>query len=97
MFSNKELDLFNIISLPIFSKNYNKSFQKLLVKGKTLFIADSAKTVFFEEMRKVVEDRTNNKTINFDFDHNSIKKVNLENKILKQMGFSKKNIFKLLY
>lgn len=97
MFSKKDLDLLNIISLPIFSKNYNKFFHKLLIKGKTLFLVDSSKTVLFEEMRKVVEDRTKNKTINFDFDHNLIKKVNIENKILKQMKFSKKNILNLLY
>jgi deoxyxylulose-5-phosphate synthase len=97
IFSKKELNLFNIISLPIFSSNYNKSFQNLLVKGKTLFIVDSAKTVLFEEMRKIVEYKTKKTSINFDFDHNLIKKVNLENQILKQMRFSKKNIFKLLY
>ena len=47
-------------------------------------------------MRKIVEYKTKKTSINFDFDHNLIRNVNLENKILQQMGFYKKNIFKLL-
>lgn len=96
MFSKKDLDLFNIISLPIFSKNYNKSFQNFLIKGNCLFLVDSAKTVMFEEMRRIVENKTKKKSFNFDFNHSLIKRVNLENEILKQMGFSKNIISKLL-
>ncbi len=50
----------------------------------------------FEEMRKIVEDKTKEISINFDFNHNTIKKVDTEKGILKQMDFSKNKIFKLL-
>ena len=97
LYSKNELDKFNIISLPIFSIDYNKSFEKFLIKGKTLFLVDSSKTLMFEEMRRITENKTNKKSFNLDFDHNLIKKVNSESGILKQMGFSKSNIFKYLY
>lgn len=96
MFSKEELNLFNIISLPIFTIEHNKSFKKFLINGKTLFIVDASKTIMFEEMRRIVEDKTKEISINFDFNHNSIKKVDIETGILKQMGFSKNKIFKLL-
>lgn len=97
LYSAKELEQFNIISLPIFSKFYNKSFYNYLIKGKTLFIVDSSKTLLFEEMKIIAEEKTGKKSMNLDFNHNKIKKVNFENGLLTQMGFSKKNIFNLLY
>ena len=97
MFSKKELNLFNIISLPIFAMEHNKSFQEFLIKGKTLFIIDSSKTVMFEEMRRIVENKTKERSINFDFNHNLIKKVDFEKGILRQMGFFKNKLFKLLH
>ena len=62
-----------------------------------MFLVDSSKTLMFEEMRRITENKTNKKSFNLDFDHNLIKKVNSESGILKQMGFSKSNIFKYLY
>lgn len=97
MYTTKELNQFNIISLPIFSKNYNKLFYNHLIKGKTLFLVDSSRTLLFEEMKSIVEKLTHKKSINFDFNHNKIKKVNSEKELLLQMGFSKKNISKFLY
>ena len=96
MYSKNELSQFNIISLPIFSIEYNKSFYDYLVKGKTLFLVDSSRTLMFEQMKNKVEKQTKNKAVNFDFNHNLIKKVNTENELLKQMAFTKANISKLL-
>lgn len=97
MYSRNELNQFNIISLPIFSVDHNKSFYNYLVKGKTLFFVDSSKTLIFEQMKNKVQKQTKNKVINFDFNHNLIKKVNTEDGLLKQMGFTKSKISKLLY
>ena len=89
MYSKNELSQFNIISLPIFSIDYNKSFYDYLVKGKTLFFVDSSRTLMFEQMKNKVEKQTKHKAVNFDFNHNLIKKVNTENELLKQMGLTK--------
>ena len=95
MYNTKELNQFNIISLPIFSKNPNKLFYDYLIKGKTLFVVDSSRTLMFEEMKSIVEKLTHQKSLNFDFNHNKIKKVNSEKELLSQMGFSKKKHLKI--
>ena len=97
MFDSKELENINIISLPIMKPQYVENLKNYLVKGNTLFITDSSKTVFFDdvylEIKKFLKDY---KSINFDLDHRDIKYVNNEKGLLEQMGVKKKTIRNLL-
>ena len=68
-----------------------------LAKGNTLFITDSSKTVFFDDVYiKIKEFLKNFKFKNFDLDHRDIKYVDNEKGLLKQMGIKKKIIKNLL-
>jgi hypothetical protein len=77
--------------------NKQKNFKNYLVKGNTLFITDSSKTVFFDdvylEIKKFLKDY---KSTNFDLDHRDIKYVDNEKGLLEQMGVKKQIIKNLL-
>jgi transketolase len=97
MFDNKELENINIVSLPILSLQYIKNLKSHLVKGNTLLITDSSKTVFFDDVYiKIKEFLKNYKFKNFDLDHRVIKYVDNEKGLLEQMGVKKEIIKKLL-
>jgi hypothetical protein len=97
MFDYKELENVNIISLPIMNCQYVKNLKNYLVKGNTLFITDSSKTVFFDDVyMKIKEFLKNYNFKNFDLDHRDIKYVDNENGLLKQMGVKKEIIKNLL-
>ena len=75
---------------------YVKNLKKYLVKGNTLCITDSSKTVFFDDIYvKIKNILKNHKFTNFDLDHRDIKYVDNEKGLLNQMGV-KKNIIKNL-
>jgi len=97
MFDSKELENINIISLPIIKPQYVENLKNYLVKGNTLFITDSSKTVFFDDVylqiKKVLKDY---KSTNFDLDHRDIKYVDNEKGLLEQMGVKKEIIKNLL-
>ena len=76
---------------------YVKNFKNYLVKGNTLFITDSSKTVFFDDIYVQIKKIFKNyKFMNFDFDHRKIKYVDNEKGLLEQMGLKKQIIKKLL-
>ena len=90
--------IYKFISVPrfnLFQKITN--LRKYLVKGNTLFITDSSKTVFFDdvylEIKKFLKDY---KSTNFDLDHRDIKYVDNEKGLLEQMGAQKEIIKNLL-
>jgi len=94
MFDPIELENINIISLPIMNIKYIKNLNNFLVKGNTLFITDSSKTVFFDDVYCEVKKYLRNyKFKNLDLDHRNIKSVDDERGLLAQMGI-KKNIIK---
>lgn len=94
MFDPIELENINIISLPIMNIKYIKNLNNFLVKGNTLFITDSSKTVFFDDVYFEVKKYLRNyKFKNLDLDHRNIKSVDDERGLLAQMGI-KKNIIK---
>jgi len=97
MFDYKELENINIVSLPIMDLKYVKNLRSYLVKGNTLFITDSSKTVFFDDVyMKIKEFLINCKIKNFDLDHRDIKYVDNEKGLLEQMGVKKEIIKNLL-
>jgi transketolase len=97
MFDYKELENINIVSVPIMSLQYVKNLKSYLVKGNTLFITDSSKTVFFDDVYiKIKEFLKNCKFKNFDLDHRDIKYVDNEKGLLEQMGVKKEIIKNLL-
>jgi transketolase len=97
MFDYKELENINIVSLPIMGLKYVKNLKSYLVKGNTLFITDSSKTVFFDDVyMKIKELLINCKIKNFDLDHRDIKYVDNEKGLLEQMGVKKEIIKNLL-
>ena len=94
MFDPIELENINIISLPIMNIKYIKNLNNFLVKGNSLFITDSSKTVFFDDVYFEVKKYLRNyKFKNLDLDHRNIKSVDDERGLLAQMGI-KKNIIK---
>jgi transketolase len=94
MFDTEELENINIISLPIMNIEYVKDLKNFLVKGNSLFITDSSKTVFFDDVYFEVKKYLKNyKFKNFDIDHRNINCVDDERGLLAQMGI-KKNIIK---
>jgi len=97
MFDYKELENINIVSLPIMGLKYVKNLKSYLVKGNTLFITDSSKTVFFDDVyMKIKELLINCKIKNFDLDHRDIKYVDNEKVLLEQMCVKKEIIKNLL-
>ena len=73
---------------------YIKNLNNFLVKGNSLFITDSSKTVFFDDVYFEVKKYLRNyKFKNLDLDHRNIKSVDDERGLLAQMGI-KKNIIK---
>jgi transketolase len=97
MFNSKELENINIISLPIMNIQYLKNLKDHLVKGNTLFITDSSKTIFFEDVyQKIKKFLKNNNFNNFDLDHRNVNYVDNEKGLLNQMGLKKKIIKKFL-
>jgi len=97
MFDYKELKNINIVSLPIMNLQYVKNLTNYLVKGNTLFITDSSKTVFFDNVYiKIKTFLKNYKFKNFDLDHRDIKYVDNEKGLLEQMGVKKEIIKNLL-
>jgi len=95
-FSASEIKKINVISLPIMSIDYLSNIKNfLLYKKKTLMIADSSKTIFFEDIKEYLNLKNN--YFNFGLDHNLIKYVGDEREILKQMGITKKNLVKYLF
>jgi deoxyxylulose-5-phosphate synthase len=97
MFDYKELENINIVSLPVMSLQYVKNLESYLVKGNTLFITDSSKTVFFDDVyMKIKKFLKNSKFKNFDLDHRDIKYVDDEKGLLEQMGVKKEIIKNLL-
>jgi len=97
MFDTKELENINIVSLPIMNLQYVKNLKSYLVKGNTLFITDSSKTVFFDDVyMKIIKFLKNYKFKNFDLDHRDIKYVDDEKGLLEQMGVKKEIIKNLL-
>ena len=97
MFDYKELENINIVSLPIMNLQYVKNLMRYLVKGNTLFITDSSKTVFFDDIyMKIKKFLKNCKFKNFDLDHRDIKYVDDEKGLLEQMGVKKEIIKNLL-
>jgi transketolase len=94
MFDATELENINIISLPIMNIEYVKNLKNFLVKGNSLFITDSSKTVFFDDVYLEVKKYLKNyKFKNFDIDHRNINCVDDERGLLAQMGI-KKNVIK---
>ena len=94
MFDPIELENINIISLPIMNIKYIKNLNNFLVKGNSLFITDSSKTVFFDDVYFEVKKYLKNyKFKNFDIDNRNIKFVDEERGLLAQMGI-KKNVIK---
>jgi len=94
MFDTTELENINIISLPIMNIEYVKNLKNFLVKGNSLFITDSSKTVFFDDVYFEVKKYLKNyKFKNFDIDHRNINCVDDERGLLAQMGI-KKNVIK---
>lgn len=97
MFDSKELKKINIISIPVMNVKYSENLKNYLVKGNTLFITDSSKTIFFEDIymriKKFVKEYEYK---NFDLDHRNIKYVEDEKGLLSQMGLKKKIIKKFL-
>ena len=97
MFDTKELENINIVSLPIMNLQYVKNLKSYLVKGNTLFITDSSKTAFFDDVyMKIIKFLKNYKFKNFDLDHRDIKYVDDEKGLLEQMGVKKEIIKNLL-
>lgn len=97
MFDYKELENINIVSLPIMNHQYVQNLKSYLVKGNTLFITDSSKTVFFDDVyMEIKEFLKNYKFKNFDLDHRVIKYVDNEKGLLEQMGVKKEIIKNLL-
>jgi transketolase len=97
MFDSKELENINIISLPIMKPQYVENLKNYLVKGNTLFITDSSKTVFFDDIYVQIKKFLKNSTYrNFDLDHRDIKYVDNEKGLLEQMGVKKQIIKNLL-
>jgi hypothetical protein len=97
MFDYKELENINIVSLPIMNHQYVKNLKNYLVKGNTLFITDSSKTVFFDDIYVQIKKLLKNyKFMNFDLDHRKIKYVDNERGLLNQMGVKKRVIKSLL-
>jgi deoxyxylulose-5-phosphate synthase len=97
MFDTKELENINIVSLPIMNLQYVKNLKSYLVKGNTLFITDSSKTVFFDDVyMKIIKFLKNYKFKNFDLDHRDIKYVDDDKGLLEQMGVKKEIIKNLL-
>lgn len=94
MFDTTELENINIISLPIMNIEYVKNLKNFLVKGNSLFITDSSKTVFFDDVYFEVKKYLKNYRFkNFDLDHRNINCVDDEKGLLAQMGI-KKNVIK---
>ena len=94
--NKEEIDLLNIISVPIIHHDYNKNIIKFFnKKNKTVFLCDSSKTLFFEELKSSIN--SNNKIINFDCNHNCINKVGGYDYILNSLGLNRKNLLKLLF
>jgi len=94
MFDTKELENINIISLPIMNIEYVKKLKNFLVKGNSMFITDSSKTVFFDDVYFEVKKYLKNYRFkNFDLDHRNINCVDDERGLLAQMGI-KKNVIK---
>jgi hypothetical protein len=83
--------------LPIMKPQYVENLKKYLVKGNTLFITDSSKTVFFDDIYVQVKKFLKNYTYrNFDLDHRDINYVDNEKGLLEQMGVKKQIIKNLL-
>jgi len=94
--NSKEIKLLNIISIPIMNHNYIKNFNLLLNKNqKTVFFCDSSKTLFFEELRSNLINKKY--SMNFDCDHNKIKKVGSYTYLLNNIGLDRKNLIKILF
>ena len=94
--NEKEIYHLNIISLPIMNHKYLNNFQSLLnKKNKTIFICDSSKTLFFEELKSKLN--YTKRTLNFDCNHNKIKNVGDYSFILNSLGLNRKNLIKLLF
>jgi len=92
-----EYDDLNIISIPIISKKYLVNLNKYLINGNTICFSDSAKSIFFEDLNIRNFISKNFKFANIDLDHTKIKTVDTEEGILKQMGFTKKKLFRYLF
>ena len=76
---------------------YVENLKNYLVKGNTLLITDSSKTVFFDEIYVQIKKLLKKyKFMNFDLDHRNIKYVDNENGLLEQMGVKKEIIQNLL-
>lgn len=97
LFTSKELDKINIISIPIMDINFNKEIKSKLINGKTLSICDCSSTVFFEDLKNLLNKKKFKSFHNFGLDHNKIKYVGDEKNLLEQMGVTRKNIIKYLF
>jgi len=95
-FTESEIKKINIISLPIMNINYLHNLKQFtLQKKKTLMIADSSKTIFFEDVAKYLGLKNN--YYNLGLDHNRIKYVGDEKELLRQMGITRKNLANYLF
>jgi len=97
MFDEKELNDINIISVPIMNVQYCKNIKNFLVKGNSLFITDSAKTSFFDDLQMFIKNFLKKyKISNLELDHRKIKSVEDERGLIRQMGVTKRIIISYL-
>ena len=97
MFDEKELEDINIISLPIMNVQYCKNIKNFLVKGNSLFITDSSKTSFFDDLQMLIKNFLKEyKISDLELDHRKIKSAEDERGLLRQMGVTKRIIISYL-
>ena len=97
MFDEKELEDINIISLPIMNVQYCKNIKNFLVKGNSLFITDSSKTSFFDDLQMLIKNFLKEyKISDLELDHRKINSVEDERGLLRQMGVTKRIIISYL-
>ena len=71
--------------------------KNFLVKGNSLFITDSSKTSFFDDLQMLIKNFLKEyKISDLELDHRKIKSVEDERCLLRQMGVTKRSIISYL-
>ena len=72
---------------------YCKNIKNFLVNGNCLFITDSSKTSFFDDLQMFIKNFLKEyKISNLELDHRKIKSVEDERGLIRQMGVTKRII-----